>query len=540
MEKMLNIKALLLLSALILFANVGSFGVAETSDARYAEIAREMYVSGDYLHPNLLDIHHYHKPPLTYQITALGYKLFGINSFGARFFLQISFLIQMLLVYKICFLLFSEKRTALLSSIAYFTMPIALASSRNLTTDSFLTTFAMLSIFSWITYRKQGKLPYLYIFYIALSLGFLTKGPVIFIVPFVFVLAYNFVEIPKHRLNIHHMVALILFLTISLSWYLYLTYYNNDFFSYFIGKQTVDRFSKNVFNRTEPFWYFIVIAPLLGLPWLPVLPYLIKFNKNRFKIKSNHFVLLVSFLIPLLFFSISSSKRPMYILPFYPVLAILITQLIISLDKKQIEFINKIILGFSLFISSLFIIAPVVQQEYAISKSFIPIGLGVLLSVITIFKNTQIAPSTKPFFMSFLAAAILLTGSSNVLSLNELKINISKPVTEFIIKKGMQDREILVYNRRLPSIAFGLNKSIISLNDGSRGLQRETQFEEDLNWKKYLINMKDKKEVSYIQNIIKTRPTVFLAYKHLPAGDRKWLLDSYQNKKKMGRWYICF
>ncbi len=256
--------------------------------------------------------------------------------------------------------------------------------------------------------------------------------------------------------------------------------------------------------------------------------------------KSNIFVLLVSFLIPLLFFSISSSKRPMYILPFYPVLAILITQLIISLDKKHIEFINKIILGFSLFISSLFIIAPVVQQEYAISKSFIPIGLVVLLSVIYIFKNTQISPSTKPFFMSFLAAAILLTGSSNVLSLNGLKINISKPVTEFIIKKGMQNREILVYNRRLPSIAFGLNKSIISLNDGNSGLQRETQFEENLNWKKYLINMKDKKEVSYIQNLIKTRPTVFIAYKHLPAGDRKWLLDSYQNKKKMGRWYIYF
>ncbi len=537
---MLNIKALLLLSALILFANVGSFGVAETSDARYAEIAREMYTSGDYLHPNLLDIHHYHKPPLTYQITALGYKIFGINPFGARFFLQISLLVQMLLVYKICFLLFLEKRTAFLSSIAYFTMPLALVSSRNLTTDSFLTTFAMLSIFSWIKYRKQGKLPYLYIFYMALSLGFLTKGPVIFIVPFVFVMAYNFVERPKHRFNVHHILALILFLTISLSWYLYLIYYNNEFFSYFIGKQTVDRFSKNVFNRTEPFWYFIVIAPLLGLPWLPVLPYLIKLNKNRFKVRSHHFVLLVSFLIPLIFFSISSSKRPMYILPFYFVIAILLTQLIMTIEKKHIDSINKIMLTFSLFIASIFIVAPVVQQEYVISKSFIPIGLAVLLSVVYIFKNKQISSSSKPFFISFLAAVILLIGSSNVLSLNELKINISNPITEFIIEKGMRDREILVYNRRLPSIAFGLNKSIISLNDGNSGLRRETQFEEDLNWKKYLINMKDKKEVTYIQNLIKTRPTVLIAYKHLPAGDRKWLLDYYQNKKKMGRWYICF
>ena len=90
---------LLIIAAFSLLINVGSYGVVESSDARYAEIGRAMYLSGDYLHPNLMEVHHYHKPPFTYQITALGYRIFGINAFGARFFLQIAVLIQIILVY---------------------------------------------------------------------------------------------------------------------------------------------------------------------------------------------------------------------------------------------------------------------------------------------------------------------------------------------------------------------------------------------------------------------------------------------------------
>ncbi len=355
MEKIFDIKIFLILSAFVLLINVGSFGVIETSDARYAEIAREMYVSQDYLHPNLLDIHHYHKPPITYQITALGYKIFGINPFGARFFLQIAILVQILIIYKISLLLFDNKKTALLSSICYFSMPIVLISSRNLTTDGFLTTFAIASIYFWIKYRKEGSFLNLYLFYLSLAFGFLTKGPVIFIMPFVFVLFFNFIEKPKQKLSIHHLFAFILFIIVGLSWYLYLTYYNSDFFYYFIGKQTVERFSKNVFNRTEPFWYFIVIAPILGLPWLPFIPFLIKKFQKIIKFKSIYFVLIISFLLPLIFFSISSSKRPLYILPLYGVMSILIVQLIGKLNADSIKFIKKLLFGYSLIIPVAFI-----------------------------------------------------------------------------------------------------------------------------------------------------------------------------------------
>jgi 4-amino-4-deoxy-L-arabinose transferase len=64
---------------LILLITSGIYPLSETSEARYAEISREMYLNGDFLHPKLLGIYHYHKPPITYWITAIGYSIFGVN-----------------------------------------------------------------------------------------------------------------------------------------------------------------------------------------------------------------------------------------------------------------------------------------------------------------------------------------------------------------------------------------------------------------------------------------------------------------------------
>ena len=98
----------------MLIAGLGSYGLAETSEVRYAEISREMLITGDYLNPQLLGIFHFHKPPITYYITSLGYQIFGINEFGARFFLQVAVIIQLLFIYGLAQLLFKSKKIAFL------------------------------------------------------------------------------------------------------------------------------------------------------------------------------------------------------------------------------------------------------------------------------------------------------------------------------------------------------------------------------------------------------------------------------------------
>ncbi len=535
-----SLTILLIIAAFSLLINVGSYGVVESSDARYAEIGRAMYLSGDYLHPNLMEVHHYHKPPFTYQVTALGYRIFGINAFGARFFLQIAVLIQIILVYYLALELFNKQKTALWAALIYFSFPLVLISSRNLTTDAFLNTFALLSMFAWVKYRKSGKYSFLYLFTISWALGFLTKGPVIFIVPLFFVIGYNRMEKAKNKFSVHHVLAWLAFLVIGFSWVIYLVMHNPEFMDYFLGKQTVDRFAnKSAFHRTEPFWYFWAFAPLVGLPWLLILPFMIKNQKDAFRKRSIFMVLAISLLIPLIFFSISSSKRILYILPLYSLFALLIAQLLEKASDKRAAFYTNFNLGWAVLLLVAFVVAPFVETGMNISKALALVAGIMLILIIRIYKKQQLEQKTKAVYIAFATAVFLVIGSSKVMSDNELKVNSSKPVTDFLLKEQLNKRTILIYNTRKPSIAFGLNKAVVSLFDGDYDLNRETQFEEDLNWKKYLINMQDEHETDYLKELLK-KPTVFLVYKHPVPENRKWITAYYQNKKQMGKWVIYY
>ena len=533
-------KIFLIICAFALFINVGQYGVIESSDARYAEIAREMFVSGDFIHPNLLDVHHYHKPPFTYQITAIGYYLFGVNPFGARFFLQIAVLIQLMLMYSLTKMLFKSEKTALWSSIIYFSFPIVLISSRNLTTDAFVATFVLLSIYAWVKYRKFGLIKWLYFFTISLAVGFLTKGPVVFIVPVIFVLFYNRIEKAKYSLSIHHLLAWLLCILISSSWFIYLAIENPIFIDYFLGRQTVDRFSVNAFGRTEPFWYFLAFAPLVGLPWFLIMIYLIKVKKNSFTHRSLNFSLIITAIIPLIFFSISSSKRILYILPLYAIIAILTAHLLTKIKEDKFNVINYFVIGFSSIIAISFIGTLLVNVDFNFPIIIGISGILLAVSIYFIYRTNTIEVSSKPMVVSFAVSILLLINSSIFFSANELEVNSGKPITDFIISEKLDDREVMVYDVRKSSIAFGLNKSIISLNNGHNSLARETQFENDLHWKEYLINLKNKEEIQYLKEEVLKKPTVLIIYRNPLPTDLDWILGYYKFKKEMKSWTIYY
>ncbi len=534
-----QIVVLLLICGLALLINVGSYGVVETSDARYAEIGREMFTSGDYIHPNLLDVHHYHKPPITYQLAAIGYKMFGINAFGARFFLQLAVLLQVLLVYALTFLLFENQKMALWAAMIYFSLPMVLISSRNLTTDAFLATFALLSIYCWVRYRKKNELVWLYATTISLALGFLTKGPVIFIVPVIFIIFYNRFEPSKRKLGIHHFLTWLVFLILAGSWFAVLLHQNPTFIDYFLGKQTVDRFSADAFNRTEPFWYFIAFGPVVALPWIFSLPILVKRKRISLKAPSIKSALVFAILIPLLFFSISHSKRILYILPFYSLFAIWIAQLWSEFPIEKTNVLKKYIFIFSLLLILGAMALIFIKIDFVIPFSFKVGSVFAFLLLVWLYMKKKSDRKTVVVAMPFVLGLFLLMGSTELMSANELKINSTKPISDFIKNKGLGNHTILVYNERLPSIAFGLNKSIISLYDGDRNLNRETQFEINDRWKNYLINLKTDEGVSHLKKKL-VEPSVLIAEKGKLPEEKKWILRGFTHAKRIGKWDIYY
>jgi 4-amino-4-deoxy-L-arabinose transferase len=539
-NKYLNLGIVLTIAAIGLLINSGSYGVVETSDARYAEIAREMFLSGDYIHPNLLNIHHYHKPPFTYQITALGYALMGIHSFAARFFLQLSVLLQIWLVYKIALLLFEKKKTALLSAAIYFSFPMVLISSRNLTTDSFLTSFVLLSIYTWLEYYKNGKVLYLYFFALSMGLGFYTKGPVIFIFVPVFMIIYSLFFSSQKKARRHYFSAFLLFLITGLWWYLYLAVENEEFVGYFLGKQTVDRFSRNVFNRAEPWWYFLVLAPATAIPWSLLLPFMIKQKWHEIKKDKRVKVLVLSILIPLLFLSLSTSKRILYILPFYGFLAILTAYLIGSLTpqvKKRYVFLIGIFYGLlSLAVLCITCIDNTLQMPaYGTIFSFI-----ILLTIFYILYRKKDNPDIQLISLSMLFGVFMLIISGIFMAANPLKINSPVPLTDFIKKQGLDAYNVYVYNTRKPSIAFELNKPIISIYKDSRDLNREVQFEPDNEWKNYLINLNHPREKEALINQLSSKKSIFITYKEKRNTGLDSLIRFYSHKKLFGPYTLYY
>ena len=325
----------LFLAFLVLIAGLGSYGLAETSEARYAEISREMFVYGDYLNPELLGVFHFHKPPITYFITTLGYRIFGINEFGARFFLQVAIVIQLLLVYRIADLLYKNKRIAFNAGLVYFSLPIVLISSRNLTTDAFLTTFILGAIYSWQVYSSKAKVGFLYLFYALVGIALLTKGPV----SLLFILGYiiiNKIILKKGmHITVHHLLGFLLCVAIGASWYVMVMLENPKLWDYFIQKQLLSRVNSNSFNRAKPFWFYIPILFGLLLPWwISLLPKFKSHVRSLSQKLPETKVLLYSSIVLFLLFSAFSTKLIMYILPIFWMLAIIISVEVLEATKK--------------------------------------------------------------------------------------------------------------------------------------------------------------------------------------------------------------
>ena len=161
-----------LLPACGLVLSCGWIGLIEPTETRYAEIAREMLKSGDWLIPRLNGIPHFHKPPITYWITASGMALLGANEWGARLGLALA----------AAFVLWCTARMArqtghalgpviLASSLLFFALAHQLASDMFLAAAVAAFYVAMLD-----PVARRGVWPF-----VALGLGFMIKGPVVLV-----------------------------------------------------------------------------------------------------------------------------------------------------------------------------------------------------------------------------------------------------------------------------------------------------------------------------------------------------------------------
>ena len=532
------------------FVGLGAWGPLESSEARYAEIGREMLVTGDWLHPRLLGIQHFHKPPLTYWLTAAGLTIFGPHAAGVRLLPVLAVLLQVLLVYKLGELLFSGDRArALAAAIIYGSLPVVLISALNVTTDAYLTTLELAATYGILRYYAGGQIWWLYLFWLELGLAFLTKGPVGFILPLMAVISHYFKQNSEQKqarrpFTVHHALGFGVFVLVGLSWYLYLVAENQAFIRYFLFEHTVERFANaNTFDRAKPWWFYLVLAPATSLPWSVALVTQVVRVRWAAVPQLWRNVLIFWVLAPLLFFSLSSSKLLLYVLPVFPGVALLTVYYLGRCTEAALfRWYVGIVAFFGLLLGVL-CLAPILANALALPFALRPItaavpaaGVVVLVLVLTLWEQVRIAPRLLAAAGMF--TVTLLLAAKPMLQQNEVAANGTRPVAELLRARKLTQRPVLVYNELLPSLAFELGQLPVSLNDGNHNLNRETQFEPDRRWQQHLIYLSDSTQRPALDWILQQRPVLLVKGELNP--ERQWLLPYFKQHETLGKWTVWY
>ncbi len=325
--RLASLVVLLILPAILLYPT-RSFRLLEPDEGRYAQIAREMRLRGEWVVPTLEGEPYLDKPPLLYWLTRISYALFGVSEAAARLVPALAVHGAILIVYLIGRRSLGERSAfwgALLLSVA----PGFIGMGRLLILDGLLTFFVTLSIFAAFEAirGKRLRLGWWLLAALACGLGILTKGPIALVLLAPPLVAYRWLT--RHRVPIRR-PALVWFATVllavNLPWYAAMCLRTPGFARYFFWEQNVMRFVQP-FDHPQPLWYYapIVLGGLLPgtlLLWL-FTRYLFDADEGISGKRSPALGFwLGAGLWCLMFFSLSGCKLPTYILPAFPCLAL--------------------------------------------------------------------------------------------------------------------------------------------------------------------------------------------------------------------------
>ena len=322
------------------FSHLGSIGFLGPDEPRYASVAREMVESGDWITPRLYGRPWFEKPPLYYWGAALSFKLFGVSEVAARLPCAVAALLATLALAWLAWWLYGLETSRWLLLLLPTTVAM-IGFSHAAATDipfSAMLTIAMVFATALIRLVPPGSSSSAsalssdslaaFCFGIFLGLAVLAKGPAAIILcgGAVFLWAV-FTKRWHDTLRVFHPAGLAAFAIAALPWYFLCARRNPEFLRIFIIEHNFKRYLTPEFQHIQPFWYYAPILLAALLPWtlllLPAAKQLARSFRERFRQGSPDIFLAAWALFPCLFFSLSQSKLPGYILPSIPPLVLL-------------------------------------------------------------------------------------------------------------------------------------------------------------------------------------------------------------------------
>ena len=326
-------------------------GLVGADEPRYAQIAHEMLVRFDAAHtlkerlsacvtPYLYGRPWLEKPALYYWRAMFIFHDFGVHDWAARL---PSFTFAFIMV-ALIFLHMKRFRPGGHLDAALITAACAgiMAFARGASTDMQMAAPLAIGLLGWYAWYETNSKFWLYDIYFFTGLATLAKGPVAPFLAFLIIAAFAFLRREWHILRRSFWwPGVVLYFAMVLPWFIAVQHQNPTFFREFFLEHNLERFATDRYQHNQPFWYYFVVVLLALMPWTvvavralidgiltSVAEWRLRHSRAGKPLPTRpgdafpEFLVLWS-LIPVVFFSLSQSKLPGYILPALPPITIL-------------------------------------------------------------------------------------------------------------------------------------------------------------------------------------------------------------------------
>ena len=425
---------LTLLMAVVWFGNLDYRKLVRPDEGRYAEIAREMAASGNWVTPRLNGIKYFEKPALQYWVTAGAYRLFGEHHWTARLWSALTGFIGIFFTAFAARRLFGREAGLLAAAVLGSSLLYTLIGHMN-SLDMGMTFFMGLALMSFLLAQQdsasaRANRRWMHVAWSALGFAVLSKGLMGIVLPGAVLVLYTLIERDFALWKkLHLFSGTLLFLAISAPWFIAVSVANPEFFHFFFIHEHFERFLTKTHGRYEPWWWFIPVLAAGILPWLVTLADSLarawkaqpavteRFRPKRF--------LLIWAVFIFVFFSLSGSKLASYILPIFPALALLIGERLSRIEGRRLFWQ---ILPVAFLAAAGLLLAPnavrfagseLARGQYALFAKWLMVAAaiwlaGTVVALLLSYRDKVRGAAIVLACSSLIAAQVLLTGHDSL------------------------------------------------------------------------------------------------------------------------------
>jgi 4-amino-4-deoxy-L-arabinose transferase-like glycosyltransferase len=448
------------------FWMLGAAPLFDVDEGAFSQATLEMFQRGDFLSTYLNGQPRYDKPILVYWLQAIGVALLGPTEWAFRLPSAICASGWAWLTYLFVKRHFGVERALLAAVVLAASLGVFII-GRAATADALLNMLVAASMFAAWLHLSTGERKWLYATHAAIGLGVLAKGPIAILVP----LATTFIfcalkkDMRTWAKAVFDWRALLLLIAIAAPWYVViLAKEGQAFIDGFIMKHNVGRFSGPVSGHAGSLFYYFPVLVVMTLPFTALIAPVAMRLRAIWRDELQAY-LLIWFAFVFLFFSLSGTKLPHYVLYGYTGLAILMA--VHGADLKGAFWPLVPVLGF-------FIALIALPYVFTYAKDQVRDGFyaEVLAASLQYFDTVYFA------FLAIMCALVvyamierrtplprklIVFGLAAVASVSTLVV----PIVGFAQQSAIKEAALLVRARELPAILWRLNAPSFSVYRGA-------------------------------------------------------------------------